>query len=98
MDVSPEVRRKRGRAVNPKWRLSGLKVRQHISSLAKSYRGLGAPWKRQPRFVLKGDKLQRQNNVALPHGKRGMGGCGKKKTERGPTLRIFCLNNYPNTF
>src|SRR3954469_14846886 len=54
MDVSPGVRRKRGRAVNPKWRLSVLNVRQHISSLAKSYRRLGAPWKREPRLVLKG--------------------------------------------
>ena len=38
-------------AVNPKWRLSGLKVRQHNLSLAKSYRGLGAPWKQEPRLV-----------------------------------------------
>src|SRR4051812_6691593 len=50
MDVSPGVRRKRGRFVNPKWRLSVLNVRQHISSLAESYRRLGVPCKREPRL------------------------------------------------
>src|SRR4051812_37898719 len=71
LGVSPEVRRKRGRAVNPKWWLSVLNVRQPFSSLANNYRRLEASCKREPRLVLKGDKLQRQNTVALPHGKRG---------------------------
>src|SRR3954469_3531067 len=79
MHGSPGVRRKRGRAVNPKWRLSVLNVRQHISSLTKSYRRLTVPWKREPRLVLRGDKLQRQNSVALPHGKEGWEGGVRRK-------------------
>ena len=51
-------------------------------SLAKSYRRLEAPWKREPTLVLKGDKLQRQNIVALPHGKKGWeGGIRRKQKE-----------------
>src|SRR3954471_19032077 len=90
MDVSPGVRRKRGRAVNPKWWLSVLNVRQHISSLAKSYSRLGAPWKPEPRLVLKAISCRDKTPLHFLT-EKGVGGWGKKKTERGPTLRIFFL-------
>src|SRR3954462_14931366 len=90
MDVSPGVRRKRGRAINPKWRLSVLNVRQPISSLAKSYRRLGAPWKREPRLILKGISCRDKTTLHFLT-EKWVGGWGKKKTERGPTLRIFFL-------
>src|SRR3954467_15938880 len=90
MDVSPGVRSKRGRAVNPKWRHSVLNVRQHISSLAKSYRRLGAPCKREPRLVLKGISCRDKTPLHFLT-EKGVGGWDKKKTEIGPTLRIFFL-------
>src|SRR3954471_24607143 len=96
MDASPGVRRKRGRDVKPKWGLSVLNVRQPISSLAKSYRRLKAPWKREPRLVLKGISCRDKTSLHFLT-EKGVGGWGKKKTERGPTLRFF-LNNYQKYF